>query len=215
MGELKENVSMAELSIQHKQTFTFSSSMGEIVLRRIPFFENQRVVAEICEIDHEYLNQLEKLIKFTEIEEAQHKLIAAWEKQGEIGPRPVTFPPELVPGRQLAEIMVGEYNYRFYGPCFIYPKIETNDDLNTLFDNLEHSEREALVNMLGTLTSGLKDPEKNMMMLRIGKAYGIPWAPDMFLTNMTLQQAQLVLNQEKEETEAAQEEIRRLGLGKK
>lgn len=193
---------MRELMIQHNQRFAIQTTMGEVVLKRIPYLDNERIVYEIIEDDPEYGLAIEKVMGFNELAMNQRNLIIAWENAGKIGDRPVDFPDQFLQERMWARTKVAKHNWRKYGPCFEKPEINTKADLDLFMNNLEPNEREGLCYMLVALISPLADTQKNLSMLAIAKTYGIKWAGDLFATNMTLQQAEAILMSEKAENDA-------------
>jgi len=210
MDKLSEKPTFAELCIQHEQVFKFQSSMGEITLKRLSFVDSQRIISETCAEDNEYAEALERLGDYQDLARDQEALVEAWKGNGSAGDPPEDFPHNLIEDRRRVRMIVSKYNYRLYGPCFVNPPIGTRTELMSLIDNLEASERNALVAMLSILISGLKDLDKNKIILGVAKKYGIPWAPGLFLSNMTLQQFQLIAASEMAEAEAAASMIEKM-----
>jgi len=199
LERIKQPKTQAELAIQHKQRFAFSTTMGDVVLKRIPYLDYEQILSECADDDKQFAIAIEKIAKYNMIAIDQQNLIKAWDKQGKQGEMPIEFPEEFKADRAWARMKVSKYNWRAYGPCFEKPVINCKEDLDIFLQNLQPDEREPLVDMLVALIAPMTDFDKNLMMLGIAHKYGLKWAPDLFLVNMTLQQAQVILETEMKE----------------
>jgi len=189
--EKEERVNISELLVQHKQRFRFKTKMGWIELKHIGKLDHQEIFINICEGDKEYEDAAEKTQSFREL--SKH---------------PGGIPPEMKDEDAKCRAICAKYNHLYYIPCFVDPPIKNLDELRSLVDGLDKEEWHALQQILSTLVSPLTSKQKNLIILGLCREYHFPLAPDLFLNNMTLQQADALIIADQQAAELLKDKLK-------
>jgi hypothetical protein len=186
---------MASIMQQHRQRFEMLTSKKTIILKHITFLDYERIVMGIMNEDPEYEKAQEVVARYKQI----HKALSVMKPEEQERNK---LKPEQESERRWAYMLCAKYLSRFYPPCFVQPKIESMEDFDGLLSSLQPDEREAVYQMCTVMASHLSTELKNFAMLEIAIQFGIKWADDLFITNMTLQQYQMALEAKLKEGEA-------------
>jgi len=189
--------SPAELARQHRQRFKFTLECGqEIVLKHLGKLEHQQVFMEICAQDPEYERAAGLVAKYNEVDQypgGKDNLLPDQRKE-----------------RDWAFAKCAIHNSRYYVPCFVVPKSSSMEELENYLGMMTEKEWDTIQKMLLALTAPITSWDRNLLMVGIAAEYGIRWAPDLFLENMTLQQYQVLIENEKAKAEAMAEAARKM-----
>lgn len=189
--------SMQELTKQHRFRWRYTLACGqEIVLKQLGKIAHQQVFMDICRQDPEY--------------EKAAKLVGQYQEVDQYPGGKDSLPPDKKAERDWAYAMTGKYNPWYYVPCFVKPQVNNFEQLEDAMGLATEDEWILIQKMLLVLTAPLPAMDRNILMLGIGSEYGIRWAPDLFLENITLQQYQVLIENEKAKAEATAAAIKAL-----
>ena len=174
--ESEKKIKLSELMTQHKQRFRFQTKAGWITLKHIGKLDHQEIFMRLCEDVPGYEEAANLHQQFREL--AKH---------------PGGVPPDKIAERDRVRAICAAHNHEFYIPCIIEPEITSLDELKALVDGLDKTEWDALQQMLLTLVAPLPAREQNLLILGLCREYRFPLAPDLFLNNLTLQQADAMI----------------------
>ena len=186
---------MASIMQQHRQRFEMNTTKKTVILKHITFLDYEKIVMGIMNEDPEYEKAEGLVARYKDITKALSVMKPEEQEKNKLTPEQETE-------RRCAYMICAKYLSRFYPPCFVQPKINNMEEFDGFLSSLKPDEREAIYRMCTVMASHLPTDMKNFAMLEIAIQFGIKWADDLFLTNMTLQQYQLALEAKLKEGEA-------------
>jgi hypothetical protein len=188
---------MEEILTQHRKTYTFETSKGKIELKHLGFVQHQRIFREICQECPDYEKAQAGLVEFREWFDELKKMKPEDRAEAKLS--------ETQQARlDWAMNITSKYLERYYPPCFVKPVIHTMEELDAMLTMLDPLEAHMIYDALIAMAAPRNVDETMKAIARILTDSGIKLPPEIDISNMTIQQGQLINLGKQEELEAAQ-----------